>query len=230
MAEDTEINAPEEQSPKENASGRGRLYGVLNTVVTAVLVLLLGFVVYVTVSAARGRIVGVFGRSVLVVVTGSMEPSIHVGDYIFIERVSASELKEGDIIAFYSEAADISGMLVTHRITALNEDGTFVTRGDANPVEDSVSVRPERIVGRYIGKARFFHWASSFGDSRKLLLLLVMIPTVAAAIYEIRTIAKLGTKLAEEKKAAEEERERYIREAVEKEKARLEAEGFKGEL
>ncbi len=206
----------------------GGIRRVLNVILTLVLVAMIGFVAYVTMSAARGKAVSVFGRSVLVVVTGSMEPTLRVGDYIYIEKVQPSALTEGDIIAFYSEAFDINGMLVTHRIAEVCADGTFVTRGDANPVDDSVHVRPERIVGKYVGKARFFRWAGSFGSARKLLLLLVMIPTVIAAIYEIRTIANLGAKIHEEKKAAENERERAIREAIDREKERLAREGYTG--
>lgn len=213
----------EEQTEAGESSILSRVLGRLMTVVVAVMV---GFMVYATVSAARGKIVEVFGRSLLVVVTGSMEPTLHVGDYIFVEKTPSEALAKGDVIAFYSEADDIFGMLVTHRIVGVNEDGTFVTRGDANPVDDRVSVRPERIVGKYTGKARLFRWASSFGDTRKLLLMLVMIPTAVAAIYEVRTIAKLGVKIGEQKKAAEAERERSIREAIEKEKERLAREGF----
>ena len=204
----------------------GGVKRVLNVILTMILVGMIGFVVYVTASAARGEVVSVFGRSVLVIVTGSMEPSLRVGDYIFVRRVDPSALAEGDIISFYSESSDINGMLVTHRITEVCADGTFVTRGDANPVDDNAHVRPERIVGKYVGKARFFRWAGSFGNTRKLLLLLVMIPTVIAAIYEIRTLAKLGAKIHEEKKAAEIGREREIREAIEREKERLAREGY----
>ena len=221
-----ETAAEEELTEAAESSMFSRVLGRLMTVVVAVMV---GFMVYATVSAARGKIVEVFGRSLLVVVTGSMEPTLHVGDYIFVEKTPPEALKEGDVIAFYSEADDIFGMLVTHRIVGVNEDGTFVTRGDANPVDDRVSVRPERIVGKYTGKARLFRWASSFGDTRKLLLMLVMIPTAIAAVYEVRTIAKLGVKIGEQKKAAEAERERSIREAIEKEKKRLAREGLKPE-
>ena len=229
-AEQPAETAEEEEEQTEAAESRKSIVSrVSGRLMTAVLVVLIGFMAYATVSAARGKIVEVFGKSLLVVVTGSMEPTLHVGDYIFVEKTPPEALAKGDVIAFYSEADDIFGMLVTHRIVGVNEDGTFVTRGDANPVDDRVSVRPERIVGKYTGKARFFRWASSFGDTRKLLLMLVMIPTAVAAIYEVRTIAKLGVKIGEQKKAAEAERERSIREAIEKEKERLAREGLKPE-
>lgn len=218
----------EEETAAEEEQGGAAAFikKAFSLLTTLILVGSLGLLVYVTVSAARGKIVSIFGHTVLTVVTGSMEPSLHVGDYIFIERTDPSQLKEGDIITFYSEQSDIFGLLVTHRIAKVNEDGTFVTRGDANPVDDSVHVRPERIVGKYTGKARLFRWASSFGDLRKLALAAVMVMTTIAAFYEVLTIGRLKTRLDAEKQSKEEERERLIREAIEAEKARLAAEGF----
>ena len=223
IEKETAAESEEEQSESKAAAFIKKAFSLLTTLI---LVGSLGILVYVTVSAARGKIVSIFGHTVLTVVTGSMEPSLHVGDYIFIERTDPAQLKEGDIISFYSEQSDIFGLLVTHRIAKVNEDGTFVTRGDANPVDDSVTVRPERIVGKYTGKARLFRWASSFGDLRKLALAAVMVMTTIAAFYEVLTIGRLKTRLDAEKQSKEEERERLIREAIEAEKARLAAEGF----
>ncbi|MBQ9696017.1 MAG: hypothetical protein IJV58_06290, partial [Oscillospiraceae bacterium] len=46
----------------------------------------------------------------------------------------------------------------------------------------------------------------------------------AMAFYELRTVLRLGKEVQEE--TAQERQERLIREAIDKEKARLEAEGF----
>ena len=226
MTEEIEEETTAEEEEVEQSKAAAFIKKAFSLLTTLILVGSLGILVYVTVSAARGKIVSIFGHTVLTVVTGSMEPSLHVGDYIFIERTDPAQLKEGDIISFYSEQSDIFGLLVTHRIAKVNEDGTFVTRGDANPVDDSVTVRPERIVGKYTGKARLFRWASSFGDLRKLALAAVMVMTTIAAFYEVLTIGRLKTRLDAEKQSKEEERERLIREAIEAEKARLAAEGF----
>lgn len=214
----------EDIKPVEKEENSNRIANIIVAVITA---LVLAFSIYVMVCASRGKAVNVFGKSLLRVVTGSMEPSIHVGDYILVEKTDTNSLSEGDIISFYSEQSDISGMLVTHRIVGRNEDGSYITKGDANSVSDTVSVPQENIVGKYTGKARFFIWLDSFINLRKLLLLLVVIPMMFIALYEAKTVAKIGREIAEKDKLTPEEKhEAAMREAIEKEKRRLEKMGY----
>ena len=120
-------------------------------------------------------------------------------------------------------------MAVTHRIAAVNGDGTFVTRGDANPVDDSLTVRPEQVIGKYTGKTRFFIWLGSFGSNmtfKKALLIIVMIIVAFMSVFEIRSIARVGKDLSDAKKAeTEKARKQLIREEIEKEKLRLAEQG-----
>ena len=212
---------------EESEKTERRVYKVFNIALTVVTLILVGVVSYMMICAVRGKAVQFFGKSILHVATGSMEPSLQVGDFIVIEAVDPAELKPGDIISYYSDQADIYGMLVTHRIKEIDENGNFITLGDANPVPDSLPVRPAQIVGRYTHKARFFMWIGSFGDIRKLLLLIVMIGVSALSIFEVRTVMVLGEQAVEEKKKnREEEHEAKMREAVAKEIERMKAEGI----
>ncbi|WP_303825317.1 signal peptidase I [Ruminococcus flavefaciens] len=200
---------------------------ISNIIVAVITVIALIFVIYVMICSSKGKAVNVFGKSVLKVVTGSMEPSIHVGDYIVVEKTDADNLTEGDIISFYSEQSDIRGLLVTHRIVGKADDGSYITKGDANPVSDTVTVQKDKIVGKYNGKARFLIWVSSFMNVKKILLLLVVIPILIMSIYEAKTVVKLGREITEkEKMTPEEKREAAMREAIEKEKKRLEEMGY----
>lgn len=181
-------------------------------------------VVYATIQSKKGKAASVFGRYVLQIVTGSMDPTLKEGDFIIVRKTDPDEIEAGDIISFYSEEDDVRGKIVTHRVEKINPDGSFTTRGDANPASDKKPVRKDQVLGRYVRKARYMRWMSSFTDKKKLLLLLVIIPTTAMALYEVRTITKLGRAAAEE--TSEEERERLIREAIDKEKERLARENY----
>ena len=188
-------------------------------------------VVYVMVCNFRGKVASIGGYSVMKVVTGSMEPSIHVDDYILIKKVDVSELKVGDVITFLSDDPQIKDMPNSHRITEINEDGTFTVKGDANPTEDVYKVRADRIIGRYVRKMRLFRFIGSFASSKKLLMILFILPTVCICIYESRSLFRIirGTnepqdeteQTQQENLTAEEKKEKLIREAIEKEKERL---------
>ena len=214
----------EDISKAEKDDGVNRVSNIIVAVITAIA---LAFVIYVMVCSAHGKAVKVFDKSVLKVVTGSMEPSIHVDDYIIVEKTDTDKLMDGDIISFYSEQSDIRGLLVTHRIVGKNADGSYITKGDANPVSDTVSVPQDKIVGKYTGKARFFIWVNSFVNVKKLLLLLVVLPMLAISLYEAKTVVKIGREVAEKDKLTpEEKRKAAMREAIEKEKKRLEEMGY----
>lgn len=74
-----------------------------------------------------------FGMRPLVVLSGSMEPVLHVGDVTVVERIAPREARVGDVVTF---KAPESGRVTTHRLRAVRRspDGrfAFTTKGDAN--------------------------------------------------------------------------------------------------
>lgn len=90
-----------------------------------------------------GTAVG-FGWRPLVLDGQSMAPALHRGDVAMIEPVAAGErLASGTVVTFRAASGD----LVTHRITVLDPEGRYVTRGDANASDDVVTVDPGDVVG-----------------------------------------------------------------------------------
>lgn len=154
--------------------------------------------------------------------TGSMSPSISEGDYIIIKSGDLNELKKGDIITFYSEDTTIYGKLNTHRIIGVADDGSYITKGDANTEADPVTVKRSRIVGKYAGKSRFLRWVNSFASGKKLIMIAAVISMLGVAIYEAATIGRITRQSREEReRAAAEEREKLLREAIDEEKRKL---------
>ncbi len=88
---------------------------------------------------------GAFGYSPLIVMTGSMSATIEAGDMVIIHRQKAYDVN--DIITFMPEDA---ASPTTHRIVGINDDGTFVTRGDANNTDDKDPVTGEMILGKVV--------------------------------------------------------------------------------
>jgi signal peptidase I len=75
---------------------------------------------------------------------GSMAPTILRGDLIVV-RPAPSKVEPGMILVM-----TVGGEVVTHRVVAVNADGTFVTRGDANSVNDAWGSQQIEVDGLYV--------------------------------------------------------------------------------
>jgi signal peptidase I len=74
---------------------------------------------------------------------GSMAPTILPGDLIVITR-PPERIEPGMILTL-----EVDDAVVTHRVVEVRQDGTFVTKGDANDVRDDFSANAVRVVGQY---------------------------------------------------------------------------------
>lgn len=95
----------------------------------------------------------VFGISPVIVMSGSMYPTFNAGDMIILQETDPDKIEEGDVICYFAD--NDKNTAITHRVVGIQteEDGTpvFVTRGDANNVEDRIGVTPDMIQGKYTG-------------------------------------------------------------------------------
>lgn len=120
------------------------------------------------------------GLEPVALLSGSMEPGASRGDVVLMERTDGRDLEVGTVVTFLGRGS--AGHLVTHRIHRRLPDGSYVTRGDANPTPDSDSVAPTQIVGvgrllvPFVGLP--VAWSAT-GDQHALLLLgLAAVPVV----------------------------------------------------
>ncbi|MCC8027079.1 MAG: signal peptidase I [Clostridium sp.] len=132
-----------------------------------------------------GEMPEAFGVKPAVVLSGSMEPEIMTGDLIFLHRADTADLKEGDVICYL-----LSGKAVTHRIIKVTQDSggqeRYITRGDANNVEDRQPVSPDQVQGIWKGGRigglgnLFIHMQTPGG-----MLLFVLCPLMIFIIWEL---------------------------------------------
>jgi len=184
-------------------NGKSIVRRIISALEWILLILSMAFLINIFVVTSKGKAVKLFGNSLLHVITGSMEPTISVEDYILVKETDVNTLETGDIIAFYSSDPTIKGMIVIHRIIDINEDGTFKTMGDANPVPDDYPVEASSIVGKYERRSWLFNWMASFMEPKKLLLILAVVPIFLLSIYEAGTLTKLIRKQVKEENASE---------------------------
>src|SRR5208337_574444 len=89
----------------------------------------------------------------MVVSSGSMIPTLNVGDIIIVRGTDPSTVTVGTIIIFHSPY-DYSTAIV-HRVIAIDNEGGqifFETKGDNNAVADGWKVPAANLIGVYITK------------------------------------------------------------------------------
>jgi signal peptidase len=96
--------------------------------------LLLGFLVLVAIPRFTPF-------DVLVVRGGSMEPAVHLGSVVVVDRRARAPA-----IGSISSFRDPESGIVTHRVVALDET-RYVTKGDANKTEDATRRTPADVYG-----------------------------------------------------------------------------------
>lgn len=128
--------------------------------------------------------VRIIGFTPYVVLSGSMEPTYHVGSLIYVRSVSPESIEAGDPITF---VMNDSGTVATHRVTEVDkENQCFYTKGDANNTADASPVTYDNLIGKAIftiPKLGFFSdWVMSPPGcylamaAGGILLLLVLVP------------------------------------------------------
>lgn len=93
--------------------------------------------------------VRLFGMQVFTVLSGSMEPTYHVGSLIYVKETDPKTLQPGDVITFMLDENTVA----THRIVDVipdEEDPSvirFQTKGDANDAVDGSLVHYKNVLG-----------------------------------------------------------------------------------
>lgn len=132
------------------------------------------------------------GLQVFTVLSGSMEPTYHVGSVIYVKSVDYTQLQEGDAITFMLDESTIA----THRIVGIvpdEEDPTVLryrTKGDANDAEDGSLVHYKNVIGTPVFTIPYLGYVANYIQNPPgtyiaisagaILLLLMFLPDLFA--------------------------------------------------
>jgi signal peptidase len=94
---------------------------------------------------SKGEAPTIMGYKFLTVLTGSMEPEIKVGSLVVVKETPIKELNVEDIITYKTKSS-----LITHRIVKINENGSLITKGDANNTCDIGEINEDQLQGKVI--------------------------------------------------------------------------------
>ncbi len=93
----------------------------------------------------KDKVPDIFGYKSFIVVSGSMEPTINIGDIVIVRE--SDDIKVNDIISF-----KLNGSIITHRVKEINANGKIITQGDANNTIDGEGLSLDDIEGKYAFK------------------------------------------------------------------------------
>ena len=187
------------------------LLRIVNTI--AILLIVLSVLVLLTVTLTPAdQVPRVLGYSVMRVMTGSMEPSIPQNAMILVQKTDPDRIRPGDVITFFSQDPALNGALNTHRVARIEQQGDnllFITRGDANQIEDPIPVTQDVLVGRVVFVSAALGVLVSLLTNPLVFGLLILLPLLILLIANLVRTVRLSARLARE------EEEKAIREALE---------------
>lgn len=156
----------------------------IRNIITTILVVLVTLLAILLVGV---RLVGL---QPYVVLSGSMEPTYHVGSLVYVQKVDYHDLKVGDPITYMLD----SDTVVTHRIIEVlvdEEDPNtlrYFTQGDANDIPDGTSVHYKNIIGKPLFSIPYLGYVSNYIQqppglyvalaTGAILILLVFLPDI----------------------------------------------------
>lgn len=186
---------------------RKKIFDVIMYAVMAVLAVVIACSIY---TKSTGKMV--FSWNVLWVLSPSMETQIPEQSYILVQLVDAKNIKENDVITFYSRDPDLQGGLNTHRvIEIIGNNDEFITKGDNNIGPDNYHVFAEDVVARYVCNLPVLTFIGrAFATSGGLIITFVGIVFVVISWFYLDFMKK---KLDEEKKK---EMDKLVLEEVER--------------
>ena len=161
---DTELITSFVNDKLNNKNVKKQRWAVVKRVVGSVIAAFVCiFFVLAVINKISGNSVVLGNKMLMVVASGSMSEKHPNNQYyldgrddqfptysiILLEKVDSSEeLKQYDVIAYVND----KGVNIIHRIFRINSDGTYTTRGDANPDSDNDHPPFDRVIGKYTGK------------------------------------------------------------------------------
>ena len=130
----------------ESINKRKENVKIAKKVIEIIAIILIYNVILIAISSAnKMNIINVFGYKSYIIKTNSMEPTIGINDVVIAKKVEKKEIKKGDVITFLQD-----GEVITHRITQIDEEGNYTTKGDNNNIEDIFKITYDNIEGKHV--------------------------------------------------------------------------------
>ena len=185
------------------------------------LILVSVFVLLSVVLTPAGQVPQVLGYSVFRVMTGSMEPEIRSDSLLVVKKTPPEEIAPGDVISFFSPDPALEGAVNTHRVVRIEEENgeiRFITKGDANLIEDTYPVEESALVGKAVFKSYGLGKAVSLLSNPLVFGIIILLPLLVILLMNLYRAVRIAADIAKK------EEEEAVRKALEEIKAKRDAE------
>ena len=183
------------KSTKTTLSNKKIILNVIGIILCVILIPILFINCFLIVKgiANKNEVPSIGGNAPLIVLTGSMDPTIKAGDLIVTKKVDAKDVKVGDVISFFDPEGNGSS-IVTHRVIGIEIDETsgeifFRTQGDNNDIADMTPVPERNLVGRWEG-TRFWGLGYVVLFTQSTVGIIVIIAVIFVGIFVYMMIRK----------------------------------------
>lgn len=171
---------------KEKKSGGSKAVSIIMGILCIIFIpiILINLTLIVKTYTTPDHIPSIFGIKPVIVLSGSMEPTIKTGDLIFTKEVDTANLKENDVITYLSGESAI-----THRIVGTEQgaDGqtAYLTKGDYNNANDDTAVTAANVEGIYIGRIAGLGNFAMFLQSTTGMIVFLVCPILLFVIWDV---------------------------------------------
>ena len=189
--------------------------------VAIVLILVSVFVLLSVVLTPAGQVPQVLGYSVFRVMTGSMEPEIRSDSLLVVKKTPPEDIAPGDVISFFSPDPVLEGAVNTHRVVRVEKENgrtQFITKGDANVIEDTYPTDASALVGRVVFKSYGLGKAVSLLSNPLVFGIIILLPLLVILLMNLYRAVRIAADIAKK------EEEEAVRKALEEIKAKQNAE------
>lgn len=185
------------------------------------LILVSVFVLLSVVLTPAGQVPQVLGYSVFRVMTGSMEPEIREDSLLVVKKIPPEDIAPGDVISFFSPDPMLEGAVNTHRVVRVEKENgriQFITKGDANVIEDTYPVDASALVGKAAFKSYWLGNTVSLLANPLVFGIIILLPLLIILLMNLYRAVRIAADMAKK------EEEEAVRKALEEIKAKQDAE------
>lgn len=188
-----------------------KIFFAIINIISVLIIAAAIFVLCIVLLTTPGKPPQIMGYTALRITTGSMAPTYGIDTMVIVKETKASEIKEGDVISFYSTDPTLDGAVNTHRVVEVREENgvrTFVTKGDKNNVVDAYDVEEKYVIGKVVYSSKLLGKLSRLVSNPIVFLPVILIPLAVILISNLINTMVLA------KKIAREEEENAVRDAI----------------